>query len=84
MTQGQRFDLEWLMPLEPGLMTHATLLDLSKEPSPVAMGHGSDETDTLLDLLTSLIDQGEDCAAVAYVAAAYTKRTGHPPVTPTG
>jgi hypothetical protein len=80
---ARRFDLEWSMPLEPGLMTHATLLDLSKQSSPVAVGYGSDEADTLLDLWTTLIDRDEDAAGIAYVAAAYTKRTGQPPVGPT-
>ena len=83
MVQGQRFDLEWIMPLDPGLMTHVTLFDLSKQPPSAAVGHGSDEAETLLDLWTVLIDRDEDPAAIAYVAAAYTKRTGQEPVRPT-
>jgi hypothetical protein len=80
---ARRFDLEWIMPLEPGLMTHVTLFDVSKQPPVVAVGHGGDEADTLLDLWTTLIDRDEDAAAITYVAAAYTKRTGQPPVRPT-
>jgi len=74
-----RFDLVWHLPLELGLMTHVTLFDTGNERrSMVAIGHGWDEADALLDLWTMLTRRGDD-AAIAYVASAYTKRTGERP-----
>ena len=67
-----RFELEWVLPQEPGLMTHVTLFDGENPPHFVlAVGHGADEADTLLDLWTTLIDRDEPSEAIAFVAAAY-------------
>ena len=50
MTPTPRFTLEWLMPQEIGLETHAVLSDAEQHPDHVlAMGHGGDEADALLD-----------------------------------
>jgi hypothetical protein len=44
----KRFELEWVLPLEPGLETHVTLYDPKRCPSEVvAGGHGADETEAL-------------------------------------
>jgi hypothetical protein len=45
----------------------------------IAIGHGADEAETLLDLWTTLIEHHDRSEAVSYVAQAYEKRTGHPP-----
>ena len=57
-----RFELEWVPPQELGLMTHVTLFD-AEWTAPyalaggvLAMGHGVDEADTLLDRWTTLVD----------------------------
>ena len=75
------FRLEWLMPLEPGLTTHVTLLrhDRAHDEGALATGSGADEAETLLDLWTTLIEQHASADALAYVAGAYTRRTGHRP-----
>jgi hypothetical protein len=77
---NKRFDLEWVLPLEPGLSTHVTILDLEcAPPHAVAVGEGADEADALLALWTSLTAQDGSAAAVARVTEAYTRRTGCPP-----
>ena len=78
------FRLEWLMPLEPGLTTHVTLLrhDRTHEEEPLATGSGADEAETLLDLWTTLTDRRASADAIAFVAGAYTRRTGHRPDEP--
>jgi hypothetical protein len=84
-----RFELEWVLPLEPGLLTHVTLFDEERTaPFPLAVGvmtvgHGADEADTLLDLWTRLVRRGEPSEAIAFVAAAYRRRTGREPERPT-
>jgi hypothetical protein len=54
----KRFELEWVLPLEPGLATHVTLCDLERfPPEAVAGGQGADEAEALLDLWTILSGQ---------------------------
>ena len=66
-----RFDLEWVLPLEPGLTTHVTLFDEERTGSfplavgVMAVGHGADEADALLDLWTTLIDRKAPSEAIA-------------------
>ena len=79
----KRFELEWLLPLEPGLSTHVTLFDLQCfPPHPIAAGQGGDEADALLELWTALPGQHASADAVAYVAEAYSRRTGRCPERP--
>ena len=81
--QPGRFALEWILPQEPGLTTRVTLYDAERHPDHLlAVGHGGDEPDTLLDLWTTLIDRGEPAEAIACVADAYTRRTGKTPARP--
>ena len=76
----KRFELEWLMPLEPGLLTHVTLFDLEcLPPHALAAGEGGDEADALLDLWIALRDRNDSADAVAYVAEAYSRRTRRKP-----
>ena len=49
----------------------------------MAVGHGADEADTLLDLWTTLVDRNEPSEAIEFVAAAYRRRTGSEPERPT-
>ena len=50
------FQLEWHLPLEPGLPTHAALFDLQTTfPELIAESEGGDETETLLSLWTTWI-----------------------------
>ena len=81
MTQPPpRFTLEWLMPQELGLETHAVLYDAEQHPDHVvAMGHGGDEVEALLDLWTTLCDRDASEDALALVAEAFTRRTGTSP-----
>jgi len=75
-----RFTLEWLIPQELGLETHAVLYDAERHHDHVlAMGHGGDEADALLDLWTTLVDHKAPQEAIAHVAWAFTKRTGRAP-----
>ena len=74
------FQLEWVLPLEPGLSTHVRLFDLECfPPHPVAAGEGADEADALLALWTALTRQHHSADAMAHVAEAYRRRTGHLP-----
>jgi hypothetical protein len=76
----KRFQLQWALPLEPGLSTHVALFDLEcVPPHAVAAGEGADEADALLELWTTLGDQQDSAHAVAYVAAAYRRRRGRAP-----
>lgn len=51
------FELEWVLPLEPGLSTHVALFDLEcHPPHALAAGEGGDEADALQDLWTVLSD----------------------------
>ena len=76
----KRFDLEWAIPLEPGLSTHVALYDLaSVPPHPIAVGQGGDEAEALLDLWNTIRDHHESADATAFVVAAYEKRTGRQP-----
>ena len=63
--EKKRFELEWVLPLEPGLSTHATLFDLVLSAARVAAGEGGDEADALLDLWTTLTGQNESAEAIA-------------------
>ena len=79
-----RFGLQWALPLEPGLSTHVTLFDLECfPPHAIAAGEGADEADALLTLWTTLSGQHHSADAMAYVAEAYSRRTGGLPQ-PTG
>ena len=73
-----RFDLEWIVPLEPGLETHVGLYDAADSEVPVAVGHGGDEADALFDVWRKLVAR-QEYEAATFVGAAYAKRTGHPP-----
>ena len=71
-------------------MTHVTLFDEERKVpyhalavGVMAVGHGADEADTLLDLWTTLVDRDEPTEAIAFVAAAYRRRTGREPERPT-
>ena len=81
MIERPRFDLEWVLPLEPGLTTHVTLFD-DERPARytlavgvVAVGHGAAEADLLVDLWTTLVDRKEPSEVIAFVAT----RTGGGP-----
>jgi hypothetical protein len=70
----KRFDLEWILPLEPGLSTHVTLYGLQCDrPHRVAVGHGGDEAEALLDLWTTLTDRNESADAIAFVTTGGTR-----------
>lgn len=76
----KRFDLEWVLPLEPGLSTHVTLYDLQCDPPhAIAGGEGGDEAEALQDLWTRLTDRAEPVDGGAFVADAYRRRTGRYP-----
>ena len=80
----KRFELEWVLPLEPGLSTRVRLFDLECfPPHALAAGEGGDEADALHDLWTMLTDHQDSVDAVAFVAGAYYRRTGRWP-DPTG
>jgi hypothetical protein len=54
----KRFDLEWHLPLEPGLPMHAALFDFQGPfPEQVAEAEGGDEAETLLTLWTTLLER---------------------------
>ena len=62
----RRFELEWHLPLQVGLATHVALVDLEKEPPiALAVGHGADEPEALLDLWTTLSDQNDAEGAIS-------------------
>jgi hypothetical protein len=78
--ERKRYDLEWVLRLEPGLETHVTLFDLQTHPpEAVAVGHGADEAEALLDLWTILNGRDESADAITVVADAYKRRTGRAP-----
>ena len=78
----KRFDLEWAIPLEPGLATHVAVYDLEcVPPHAIAAGQGGDEAEALLDLWTTLSDQQQSPDVIGYVANAYHRRTGRQPAT---
>ena len=73
----KRFDLEWVIPLEPGLSTHVAVYDLEcVPPHAIAVGEGGDEAEALLDLWNTIRDHSESAEASTFVAAAYERRTG--------
>lgn len=79
-TTTPRFALEWLMPLEPGLLTHVTLIDNGVSPREVvAAGHGADESDALLELWREVSQRQEFSDAKPMVTSAYKRRTGRHP-----
>jgi hypothetical protein len=76
----KRFELEWVLPLEPGLSTHVRLFDLECfPPRALGAGEGGDEADALQELWTTLTAHHDSADAVAYVAEAYCRRTGRQP-----
>jgi hypothetical protein len=76
----KRFELEWVLPLEPSLETHVTLYDLERlPPEVVAGGHGADEAEALMDLWTILTRANDSADAIVVVVDAYEKRTGRLP-----
>ena len=80
-TYWRDFGLVWHLPLEPGLLTHATLVDLRTERGvqPIADSDGADETETLLNLWIRLTDTNASEEAIACAASAYQRRTGKQP-----
>src|SRR5215203_955622 len=69
----KRFELQWALPLEPGLLTHVRLFDRECfPPHALGTGEGADEPDALLELWTTLTDRNESADAVAFVVGAYT------------
>jgi hypothetical protein len=74
-----RFDLEWIVPVEPGLATHVRLFDPDVGSEfPLAVGHGADEVDALMHLWIALV-AGREHDAANFVASAYAKGVGHLP-----
>jgi hypothetical protein len=80
-TYWREFGLVWHLPLEPGLLTHATLVDLrtARGAQPIADSEGADEIETLLNLWTRLTDTNAPEDAIACAASAYQRRTGKQP-----
>jgi phosphoenolpyruvate carboxylase len=75
-----RFALQWLVPREPDRLTHVMLLDRERPaPYALAVGHGADNAQALLNLWQTLVETEALPQAIDYVAAAYTHRTGKPP-----
>lgn len=75
-----RFELRWALPLEPGLSTHVTLFDLECfPPHALAAAEGADEADSLLALWMVVFGEHHSTDAMAYVAEAYSRRTGRLP-----
>ena len=75
MLDKKPFHLEWHLPLEPGLPTHAALFDLQPTfPGLIAESEGGDEAETLLSLWTTLIDRSASLDAIAFAAGAYFRR----------
>lgn len=80
----RQFSLRWDRPFMPGAATHVTLFDGGEGPLyVVASGHGADDADALIDLVTALREQNESADAIAFVSEEYralvrsvTKRTG--------
>jgi hypothetical protein len=73
----QRFQLEWVLPLEPGLSTHVTLFDMECfPPHALAAGEGGDEAEALLDLWTTLRDCNELSGRDLRRGRSVLKRTG--------
>ena len=71
-----RFSMVWAMPLEPGLVTHVSLIDHASDHQEWS-GEGADEIDALTALWTAM--QGSATPeALAYAAGAITTRTGQP------
>ena len=67
----QRFTLEWLLPLEPGLPTYVTLHDRgATRYSGAALGQGADEEESHLDLRTKSVERQDATEASHNVAAA--------------
>ena len=65
----------WAMPLEPGLVTHVSLIDHARSSG--VERRGADEIDALAALWTAM--QGDATPeALRYAAAAITQRTGRP------
>jgi hypothetical protein len=76
----QRFTLEWVLPLEPGLSTDVTLFDLECfPPHALAAGEGADEADALLQMWMTLTARDDPSDAMAHVAEACDRRTGRQP-----
>jgi len=69
------------MPHELGLETHAVLYEAEQHNDHVlAMGHGGDEAEALLDLWATLRDHDASQDAIAHVGEAFTRRTGGAPL----
>ena len=75
-----RFAVEWLVPGQPGRLTHVTLLDRDRPaPYTLAVGHGTDRVHALRNLWETLKEVDAAPEAVGYVAAEYTRRVGKDP-----
>ncbi len=75
-----RFALQWLVPGDPGLLTHVMLLD-KERPAPyvVTAGHGADKVQALHNLWSTLIEIHALPEVIGYLAVEYTRRTGKAP-----
>jgi len=73
-----RFHLEWILPLEPGLVTRVVLHDaVRSDDDTMLVGAGADEPEALFDLWMKLTDQRAAEDAITCVERAYVQRTGH-------
>ena len=73
----KRFHLEWHLPLEPGLPTHAALFDLQGASAELmAESEGGDEAETLLKLWTTLTERKASAEATAFLAELSIHRGG--------
>ena len=75
-----RFAVEWLVPSQPDRLTHVMLLDRER-PAPyvLAVGHGADKLQALLNLWGTLQESDAVAEAIDYVAVEYTRRAGKAP-----
>jgi hypothetical protein len=75
-----RFALQWLLPDQCERLTHVILLDRER-PAPyvLAVGHGVDKANALLNLWGTLNKKDAVSEAIDYVAVEYTRRTGKAP-----
>ena len=75
-----RFALQWLLPDQCERLTHVILLDRERPaPSVVAVGHGVDQANALLNLWGTLKKKDAVSEAIDYVILEYTRRAGNAP-----
>ena len=75
-----RFALQWLLPDQCERLTHVILLDRER-PAPyvLAVGHGVDKANALLNLWGTLNKKDAVSDAIDYVTVEYTRRAGKAP-----